>query len=168
MRIPLAVVTTDLISGKEVDISQGNLCRAVRASLAVPPVFKPISVAGRLLSDGGLSNPLPADVVKRMGAEVIIGVNLDSGRYNRNGKQTFITKRRISLPKISIRALSIIRYHLVRQSLNLCSAIIEPDVPEIGLVGWNRFFDNRQVTELIKAGERAAMQTLPEIKKLIK
>jgi len=164
LKIPLTVVTTDLISGREVDIKQGQLVKAVSASLAVPPVFKPVEFNNLLLSDGGLCNPLPIDVVKKMGADFVIAVNLDGRRFNQNGDAAK-SRKHYSLPRISIRALNIIRYHLVKKSLALSDIVIEPSVPEIGLVGWNKFFDNRQVTQLIKAGETAAEAALPEIKK---
>lgn len=167
LKIPLTVITTDLATGEEIDISKGSLTSAIRASMAVPPVFKPIEYNGHLLSDGGLSNPLPSDIVKQMGADIVIAVNLDSGKFNQNGHSNFLNKKHKSLAKISVRALNIIRYHLAKTSVQTADINIDPAVEEIGLVGWNKFFDNRQVSEIIKAGEKAALKALPEIKKIL-
>ena len=162
LKIPLAVVATDLKSGKEIDIKQGNVIKAVRASLAVPPVFQPIEANGYLLSDGGLSNPLPAAVVRQMGADIVIAVNLENGQFDSD--INFLNH--LSLTKISIRALNIIRYYLAKNSLQYADIAIEPKVAEVGLVGWNRIFDNNQVTAIIKEGELAVAKKITEIKKI--
>ncbi|MFA6321954.1 MAG: patatin-like phospholipase family protein [Candidatus Buchananbacteria bacterium] len=164
LKIPLTVIATDLNSGQEVDISDGDLFKAIRASLSVPVVFRPIEINGMLLSDGGLSNPLPDDTVRKMGADKVITVSLDSGKFDQNDSTLL---KNPSITKISIRALNILRYHLAQKSLNSSDVLIEPKVTEIGLVGWNKFFDNHQVSQLIKAGEDAAIAALPKIKKLL-
>ena len=162
LKIPLIIVATDLISGQEIHLKRGSLVKAIRASLAVPPVFKPVEYENYLLSDGGLSNPLPADVVREMGADIVIGVNLDGRRSNGDNNYDF---KRASLSKISIRALNIMRYNLAKNSLKAVDVLIEPPVPEIGLVGWNKFFDRNKAAKIIKAGENATLKILPEIKK---
>lgn len=162
LKIPLMIIATDLISGKEISLNQGDIIKAIRASSAVPPVFKPVEYENYWLSDGGLSNPLPANIVRQMGAEIVIGVNLDSGRLS--DKQNF---KHTSLSKISIRALNILRSNLAKNERQLADVLIEPNVPEIGLVGWNKLFDAKQVKEIIKAGEEAAIKVLPQIKNLI-
>ncbi|MFA6254600.1 MAG: patatin-like phospholipase family protein [Patescibacteria group bacterium] len=162
LKIPLAVVATDLKSGKEIDIKEGDLIKAVRASLAVPPVFQPIEANGYLLSDGGLSNPVPAAVVRKMGADIVIAVNLDNGKFNDGNNFS----KHSSLTKTSIRALNIIRHYLAKNSLQYADVVIEPKVAEVGLVGWNRIFDNNQVTAIIKEGELVAAEKINEIKQV--
>ena len=83
-KIPLAIATTDLIAGNSVIFKKGNILKAVRASMAVPIIFQPIEYKDKLLADGGLSNPLPVDVVKSMGANFVIAVNLDNQFFNSN------------------------------------------------------------------------------------
>ena len=63
-----------------------------------------------------------------------------------------------------MRALNVMRYHLAQNCLKTADVVIEPAVGEIGLVGWNKFFDNKKATTIIKAGEEAAKKTLPKIK----
>ena len=74
--IPFRCVATDLLSGEAFVLDRGYLTKALRATMAIPGVFTPVEWEGRVLSDGGLVNNLPTDVVKAMGAEVIIGVCL--------------------------------------------------------------------------------------------
>ena len=165
LKIPLTVVATDLCTGKEIDIKQGNIIKAVRASLSVPIVFQPVKYKNRLLADGGLSNPLPDDAVRAMGADLVIAVNLDNAYFD-NGLNHDLNKD-INLIKVPIRALNILRYHLAQNSLKTADILIEPKVGEIGLIGWSKFFDNKEVKKNIKAGEKAAIKFLPKIKKLL-
>ena len=75
--IPFCCVATDIITGKEVHIQNGSMVDAVRASIAIPGIFTPFQKDGQYLSDGGIVNPLPVDVVKSMGADIVIAVNLN-------------------------------------------------------------------------------------------
>ena len=163
LKIPLTIVATDLISGQEVDIASDNLTKAVRASLSVPPIFKPIKHNGYLLADGGLSNPLPDDIARKMGADIVIAVNLDNKNFDDS-----LNEDNLSISKTSIRALNIIRYHFARNCSRSGDIIIRPEVKEIGLVGWNKFFDDQGAEEIIKAGEEAAIKSIVQIKNLIK
>ena len=76
--IPYRAVATDLESGQAFVIGHGNLVRAMRASMAVPGVFTPVEWDGRILVDGGVVNNLPVDVVRAMGAEIVIAVDVGS------------------------------------------------------------------------------------------
>ncbi len=76
LKIPLAVVATDMNSGEEVVITKGSVLEAVRASIAMPVLFTPTRCHGRFLVDGGFCNPLPVDVVKKMGATFVIASNV--------------------------------------------------------------------------------------------
>ena len=74
--IPFAAVATELGSGREVCLSHGDLVEAIRASYALPGIFEPLSVEGRWLFDGAMSNPVPVSVCRALGADVVIAVNL--------------------------------------------------------------------------------------------
>jgi NTE family protein len=74
--IPFAAIATELGSGRETWLMQGPLVQAVRASYALPGVFKPVCISGRWLIDGALVNPIPVSVCRAMGAELVIAVNL--------------------------------------------------------------------------------------------
>ncbi len=163
LKIPLTVVATDLLSGQEVDFSSGNLINALRASISVPPIFQPVKFQGYILCDGGLTNPLPDDIVSNMGAEVVITVNLDSGKFI-DHKKDFDAS---SMTKVTIRSLNILRHQLAKKTLTSTNIMIEPDVVEIGLIGWNQFFDSRQAKKMIDAGYEATIPNIKQIKKLI-
>ena len=166
LKIPLVVVATDLSTGKEIDIKQGNIIKAVRASLSVPIVFQPLKYKNKLLADGGLSNPLPDDAARAMGADIVIAVNLDNASFNNELKNDL--DKNINLTKVPIRALNILRYHLAQNSLKTADILIEPKVKEIGLIGYRNFFNNKEVKKNIKAGEKALLKVLPQIKKMLK
>ena len=78
LQIPFRAVATDLVSGEQVVLSKGSLTEAVRASMSVPGVFAPVKVDGRLLVDGGMSNNLPVSVLREMGADIVIAVDISS------------------------------------------------------------------------------------------
>jgi len=82
-----AAVATDLRSGEPVLIRSGSLVEAIRASVSVPGLFSPVWLDGRLLIDGGVSNPMPVDVARRLGADVVIGVDVlvDPGEVELSG-----------------------------------------------------------------------------------
>ncbi len=93
---PFAAVATDLESGMPYVITSGNLVDAVRASLSVPGLFTPVWLDDHLLIDGGVSDPLPLDVVRQMGADVVIAVDVlvDPGEVHMSGIPYFGTKER--------------------------------------------------------------------------
>ena len=76
LELPCRVVAMDVETGERVDITAGRLDRAFRASCSIPVVFKPVREGGRTLVDGGMIDPVPADVVREMGADVVIAVNV--------------------------------------------------------------------------------------------
>jgi len=73
---PFAAVASDLLSGAEVVLREGDVLEAIRASIAIPGLFTPQRWRGRLLVDGGLTNPLPVDVARQLGAEFVIAVSV--------------------------------------------------------------------------------------------
>jgi NTE family protein len=80
--IPFLCIGTDLLTGNAVVLDHGNLARAVRASMAIPGYFSPTLYEGKYLVDGGVVNNYPAEQVKAMGADIIIGGDVQSGLKN--------------------------------------------------------------------------------------
>lgn len=76
VQIPLAIVTTNLCSGEEVVMREGKLVDAIMASISIPGIFPPQKIKGKYYVDGGIVNPTPVNIVKEMGADVIVGVDL--------------------------------------------------------------------------------------------
>ncbi|MBQ3647552.1 MAG: patatin-like phospholipase family protein, partial [Spirochaetia bacterium] len=80
---PFRCVATDIITGKEVVLENGSLADAMRSTMSIPGVFNPVEKGEYLLVDGGVVNNLPVDVMKDMGADIIIAVNLSNNIANR-------------------------------------------------------------------------------------
>jgi NTE family protein len=76
--IPFRAVATDLVTGEAVVLSRGSLSDSVRASMSVPAVFTPVRIGKKLLVDGGMSNNLPVDIVREMGADIVIAVDIST------------------------------------------------------------------------------------------
>lgn len=83
LKLPLGVVATDLYSGQERWLREGDIALAVRASMALPGVFTPVQIDGEWLVDGGLVNPVPVSLCHAMGADRVIAVNLSGGLVGR-------------------------------------------------------------------------------------
>ena len=75
--IPFRCVATDLVSGKEVVFSNGSLQQALRATMSIPGVFSPVRDGEKIYVDGGLVGNLPTDVVRKMGADIVIAIHLE-------------------------------------------------------------------------------------------
>ena len=78
LKIPYRAVATNIDTGEEVVIDKGDLCLAMAASSAMPPVFKPVIIDGKRLVDGAFINSIPADVCKKMGADYVLGIDLSA------------------------------------------------------------------------------------------
>ena len=87
---PFRCVATDLVSGKQVVFEQGSLAEALRSTMSIPGAFKPVFYKDRVLVDGGLVNNLPTDVVKEMGADIVIAVHLDTQPMGANDIKSLI------------------------------------------------------------------------------
>lgn len=83
LKIPFRAIAADLVTGEAVAQSSGSLATSIRASMSIPAVFAPVEHAGRLLGDGGVSNNLPIDVVRDMGADIVIAVDIGTPLYAR-------------------------------------------------------------------------------------
>ena len=129
MPIPFACVATDLITGKEVVLRQGNVPDAMRASMAIPGVFAPVPWGEYVLVDGGLVNNFPADVLREMGADIIIGVEVTS-----ENKVTADDLK--SLPQVMSRLLVNSTNAKRTENRELCDIRIVPDISGYGMLSF--------------------------------
>lgn len=150
--IPFACIAVDIETGKEVILNSGNLEECIRASMAIPTVFTPVRIDGRLLVDGGLVNNLPADQLKDMGADIIIGVNI--------GFKPYSQEELSSLKAIIEQSLLLPASDKNKKNERLCNILIKPDVSSYSRA------DFKRVKNIIEAGEAAAMQHYSELRKL--
>ena len=170
LRVPLALVTVDLLSGEEVILDSGRVADAVRATVSLPGVLAPMRLDNRLLVDGGLLNNVPADVVRRMGADVVIAVDVSAGLNGVSGLLE-ADQRGASLLQIPLiietlhRSLGIMETWIWSRRLAEArpEVVIRPDVGE----GVTSFAGFHRATEIIAAGEAAAEAALPRIRQAI-
>jgi NTE family protein len=81
---PFRAVATDILTGEPVVLSHGDLARSIRASMSVPAIFSPAQIDGRLLVDGGVANNVPVNVVRQMGADIVIAIDVGSPALTRD------------------------------------------------------------------------------------
>jgi NTE family protein len=156
---PLHIVATDVANGERVVLSEGRVVDAVRASIAIPYVWKPWRVGDRMLLDGCLSDPLPVDVAMQQGAHVILAMGFES---------PYPTKVRSAL-RYAFQVNSIYTNNLLRASYSFHNLAhhteIIPILPEFeGRLG---LFDTERIPYVIEQGERATEQMLPYLTRLL-
>jgi NTE family protein len=162
LRMPFACVATDIQTGKEVVIERGSVVEGVRASASMPVLLSIAKWQGKYLVDGGLVNPVPVSVLKDMGADFIIAVNVVPGmsdRVNGGNREPTEDSREPNIFNILMRAIHIAGYQAVESSLNGADVVIKPQVAHIG------FGDAHRAQECILQGELAAVASIREIKK---
>lgn len=160
LKIPTLVVATDLISGEPFVFDKGNLALATRASMAVPNFFKPVNYKSRLLVDGGVSNPVPDNLVKQQGADIVIAVNLD----NFEAKGRFSAKD-TRFDKVAIRTIEVMRYNLAKHSTRQADIVIELSLAKYS--SWRKYFTSNVGPEIVSIGERATDKIIPKLKSLL-
>lgn len=162
LKIPFAAVATDFTSAEEMIFISGNLTKAIRASIAVPAVYQPIFYLNKLLADGGLSNPVPVTIAQSMGADITIAVNLD---------KIFVENQLVSLPaliRVPMHAITILRHNLAQNAISKADIIITPQNKyNVGIIGWNNFFNKEKALQIIKEGEKATDKMIPQIEEQI-
>ncbi len=164
LEIPFACVATDIDTGEEVVFHKGPVLEAVRASISLPAIFTVVRCKNRYLSDGGLVNPVPVSVLRQMGADFVIAVNVIpevSERTRRLGKGQKDNPAEPNIIHVIVQALQIGTYSLVRASLEKADVVIEPEVAHIGAG------DLHHAGECIEQGDIAARAAVPEIKRLL-
>ena len=140
--IPFRCVATDMLSGDRVVLHDGSLATAVRASMAIPGVFTPVEIDGHVLADGGMVENIPVEVVREMGADAVIAVNLSVPLGGREQLET--------LGGVLSHALSVTILQNERRSLVLANAVITVDT------GHFYASDYERVPDLIQLGYRSA------------
>lgn len=145
--LPVAVVAADLVTGAEVSLTRGPVVEAVRASIAIPGVFPPVSRDGMILIDGGVVAPVPVRAVRALSKAPVLAVNLQ-GDYLRRAEAGLPAGKRLMTPfRIGRAGLSLLMMHLAKQSL----AIDPPDLeiaPAIGHIDVRNFTRAHDLIEL--------------------
>lgn len=158
LQIPTSAVATDLISSDEVVLTEGSVVDAVRASISIPLVFAPYKLNGQLLVDGVVSNPVPVDVVRGMGADVIIAVDLDPV-----SEITSIKSFKSNLRSVGMRSFQIMQRRLTYKDDGPDVIWVRPHIELTGAKGWSKYFTDKSIADVSKKGATAMKQQLPEV-----
>lgn len=161
LRLPFAAVATDLGSGHEVWLNQGELLQAIRASIAVPGLLTPVLHEGRWLVDGGLVNPVPISVCRALGADFVIAVNLNSETTRTAARQRLTNRKRMpNLIDTVMNALIIMQERISRSRMagDPPELLIAPPLGEIGLMEFHR------AKEAMMIGKEAAIYAIDHYK----
>jgi NTE family protein len=158
LRVPFAAIATDLKTGEAVTLKEGKVAHAVRASISLPLIFKPLELDGKILADGGLSMPVPVDAVRKMGADIVIAVNLDTNNFPNNYKDD----DKLGFYKIANNSLNILRYNLAFYNSKDADLLILPKLDGFSMG------DFHKVKEIIKSGEDAVSESMKDLKKILK
>lgn len=153
LSLPFTAVCTDISSGKEVHIDSGSVAKAVSGSCAVPALFTPVEYGDMMLVDGMLKNNVPADIARKMGANVVIAIDLHENR----GAGTGSTKL---FPLLSS-SLGVLLQTNVDAKLKYADLVITPDL--------DRFKATKltEIDEMIKQGYESVMARKEEIISLL-
>ncbi len=155
LKIPFTAVATDLVGGKTVTFSKGNLVDAVRASISIPILFKPVLKDGMILVDGGTSMPVPVQVVRDMGADIVIAVNVNETYAD------IVPEQKYGFNTLISRSVATLTLHLARENAQLADVVIYPKVGTVGL--FSKFMTAKGSAAVIKSGEIATDEVLPKI-----
>jgi len=153
LRIPLAVVATDLTSGEPVVFTQGNLVDAIRASCAFPGLFEPVQIGTRCLADGGLVAPVPTRAARDLGATTVVGISVGMQDGHRGAPSNIF--------QVVSRAVNAAQKHQLEVWERHADLVLRPDVQSIA---WDEF---DRADEAIAAGAATARRALPRIEKLL-
>jgi NTE family protein len=163
LQIPLAVAAVDVMHARDVVLQEGNLPEAVSASMALPGIIEPLQKNGMFLVDGGSLNNVPADLVDSMGAEVVAAIDVSPDVTNMEfWKEQHMPG--IAVANWRTNAIMVSNFTAAKLRKARTDVIIRPDIsPQITTLSGFKY-----VKELVDAGAKAALDALPELRKLLK
>lgn len=140
--IPFLCVATDIERGTEVVLTRGYLPQAILASATLPSLFSPIEIDGKLLVDGGISNNYPIEEIRKLGADIIIGVDVQDDLRDRNSLND-ATHIFTQISNIQI-------LEKMKKKKEQTDIYIKPDIVDFSLISFD------EIAAIIKKGEEAA------------
>jgi NTE family protein len=152
LSLPFYAVATDVQTGQEMVFGKGNTGMAVRASCSIPGVFRPVKIGERMYVDGGVVSPVAVEVAKKFGADIVIAVDISAAADRTLPENTVDT---------ILQSLNIMYSKLAAIQLSKADVVIKPKVGYIGSA------DLSKRHEAILEGERAAIEALPQILKIV-
>jgi NTE family protein len=172
--IPLRISASDFNTMEEVVFEHGRLLDAIRASISIPGVFRPVALNGRTLIDGGITDPVPVDVLARAGVGKIIAVNTipnieemkqrvtsrSDGKMHETGP---VVETPTSIINVYMRSMQAMQSRLAEDACARADIILRP-----GGVPGAVWYDFYHPEKYIRAGELAAEAALPKLKELVR
>jgi len=146
--IPLAIIAVDIGTGEKLVLRQGEVAPAVMASNAVPGIFRPVIIDGRMMVDGGIMEDVPLSPLRPMGADTVVAVNLSAGRRYRPPEDII---------DVLLNAFDIAIDEDTREQIKAADVLIEPRLSDF------RRMDVSQIDALIAEGYRAAAASIEKI-----
>ena len=143
--IPFLCVATDLVSGTAKIWTEGKLNTALRSTMSIPGLFAPVRVDGMVLVDGGMRNNYPTDLAKKIGADIVIGVNLSDGYRNYNQIN--------NLADVINTGIDMLGRSSFESNIDIPDVNIKPDLHEYNMLS----FDDRSIDTIIHRGYQAAL-----------
>ncbi len=150
LKIPFVCIATDIETGQEVVMRSGYLPQAMLASSAFPTLFSPVEIDGKLLIDGGVSNNYPVEEVRKMGADFIIGVDVQDDLKDRNSLK--------DATRILVQISNLQMIESMKDKIKKTDLYIKPDISKYTVIS----FDQGQ--EIILRGQEAASACLEQMK----
>ncbi|MGL2962471.1 patatin-like phospholipase family protein [Flavobacterium sp. RSB2_4_14] len=150
--IPFVCIATDIEKGEEVILNSGYLAQAMLASSAFPSLFSPVEIDGKLLVDGGVINNYPVEELRKMGADIIIGVDVQDNLKDRTALK--------DATRILVQITNLDMIKKMEEKIKITDIYIKPDVADFGVISFN------QGREIIKKGEEGARLNFEKLKKL--
>lgn len=151
-RIPFHSVATNIQTGEEMVFGKGNAGMAVRASCAIPGVFKPVKILEKTYVDGGLVNPIAVDIARRYGADVVIAVDISASQDLTAPQGTIDT---------ILQSVDIMHAKISQLQIPRADVVIRPDVGQIGASDFSKKH------AAILEGEKAALAAMPAIQTML-
>jgi len=152
LKIPFYAVATNIQSGREIVFGTGNTGTAVRASCSIPGIFRPVNISGKVYVDGGVVSPVAVEAAKKLGADIVIAVDISSDIDASRPEGTIET---------ILQSISIMYSKLAAIQLSKADVVIRPKVGYIGSAD----FSKRH--EAVLEGEKAALEALPKIQEIV-
>lgn len=149
--IPFACIATDIVTNTEVDLHSGSLIKAMRASMAIPGVFTPVRWGDSVLIDGGLQNNYPADIAQQMGADIIIGISVQSPLAS--------AEELIDAGSVMNQIININCKKKYEENIAISDVFIQVDVSGYGAAS----FTSSAIDSLIRRGAEAARKHWDEL-----
>lgn len=152
MKTPFHAVATNIQNGQEAVFSRGNTGTAVRASCSIPGIFRPVKIDDKMYVDGGVVSPIAVDAARRLGADIVIAVDISAD---------IDARQPVGTVEMILKSIGIMHSKISAIQLSKADVIIRPKVGSIGAA------DFKKSVDAMIEGEKAALEALPAIQTII-